>query len=517
MNRRLMMRKIRDVLRCHFEQGLSYDEIARAVGIAKGSVHNILQRFHYAELAWPLPAAMADSALERHLYPVQPQQDDELPRPEPAYIEQEIRRPHVTLELLWREYHTAYPEGMSRASFYRYCHAQRQPELSMKVVHKAGDKLFVDYSGDGLEYINPHTGELVKVELFVCCWGASSYCYAEATPSQRAEEFVASHVRALAYFGRAPHAVVPDNLRSAVKKSDRYEPELMPLYQKLAEHYGFAVLPARVRKPRDKAPVESAVGNVQRYIIARLRNRQCFSLAELNAAIRVELDAFNSEPMRAYGGMSRLERFLSLDQPAAQPLPDQPFTITAVQYQVRVAPNYHICFRKHYYSVPYQLVRRQVDVYVSGGLLEIYHDGQHVARHIMQPPNWGYTTLEEHMPPNHRFVRGWSPEWLISRGSLIGPQTAAVIREIFKRYKHPEQAYNSCMGVLNLARHYTPARLEAAAARALHFRTASYKSLKSILAQDLDQLPPEKSPDEPCRLPLHDNLRGASYYQEKGN
>lgn len=387
----------------------------------------------------------------------------------------------------------------------------------MRMVHKAGDKLFVDYSGDSLAYINPHTGELVAVELFVCCWGASSHSYTEATASQRAAEFMASHVRALAYFGCAPHAVVPDNLRSAVKKSDRYEPEIMPLYQKLAEHYGFAVLPARARKPKDKAPVESAVGNIQRYILARLRNRQFFSLAELNAAIRVELDAFNREPMRAYGGMSRLDRFLAIDQPAAQPLPDQPFTITAVQYQVRVAPNYHICFDKHHYSVPYPLVRHQVDVYVSGGLLEIYHDGQHVARHIKQPSNWGYTTLDEHMPPNHRFVKGWSPEWFISKGDVIGPHTAAAIREIFTRYKHPEQAYKSCMGVLNLARQYTPVRLEAAAARALHFRTPSYKSLKSILVQDLDQLPLEERADAPCRLPSHDNIRGASYYQhEKG-
>lgn len=512
MSRRLCMRQIREIVRYHCDLGMSREAIARALGIAKGSVTHVLQRFQAAGLSWPLDPAVSDGELEARLYPPVARVTSS-PCPDVQTIDQELRRPHVTLELLWREYHDAHPDGMSRASFYRYYQTHRPVEPTMTMVHKAGDKLFVDYSGDGLSYINRQTGEVLGVELFVSCLGASGYDYAEATPSQRVEDFVASHVRAFAYFGGVPAALVPDNLKSGVKRSDRYAPTINPLYAKLAEHYGCVVLPARVRKPQDKAPVEQAVGHVQRYILGRLRNQTFFSLAAINTAIRELLDQLNDEPMQGYGGQTRRQRFQQIDQPALRPLPPERFRITAVQTDLRVGRNYHVLYEKHHYSVPHALVGQLVDVYLDGGLVELYHQGAHVARHPHKPANWGYSTTDAHMPPNHRFVKGWTPDYFIGKGSLIGPQITEVFRQIFARYKHPEQAYKSCLGVLALAKQYTPERLEAAAARALHFKTPNYQTLKAILQQGLDAQPLVDIPDPPS-LPLtHEHVRGPEYYQ----
>ena len=512
MSRRLMMRLIREILRHHFDHGLSREAIARSLGLAKGSVTNILQRFQATGLCWPVVPDLSDTEWEARLYPPVARAPTS-PCPDVQTMEQELRRPHVTLELLWREYRTAHPTGMSRAAFYRYYHLHRPVEPTMVMVHKAGDKLFVDYSGDGLAYVNRQTGEVLSVALFVCCLGASGFCYADSTLSQSAADFVQSHVRAFAYFGGVPAATVPDNLKSGVKRSDRYAPTIGPLYAKLAEHYGFVVLPARVRKPQDKAIVENAVLNIQRYILGRLRNRTFFALAEINTAIQELLDQYNDEPMKSYGGMSRRQRFHQIDQPALRALPPERFLITAVQIGLKVARNYHVLYEKHHYSVPYALVGQFVDAYRVGGLVELYHQGDHVARHKKQPPNWGYSTLDEHMPPNHRYVKGWSPDYFLGKGSLIGPHAMEVFRQIFAHYKHPEQSYNSCLGVLTLAKQYTPERLEAACARALHFQSPNYQTVKAILLQGLDQQPLEAEPEQPSLPFTHDNVRGADYYR----
>ena len=512
MSRRLLMRQIREILRCSFEHGLSREAIGRSLGIAKGSVTNILQRFADTGLRWPLEPTLSDQDLEAHLYPPMVR-DSTSPDPDVKAIEHELHRPHVTLDLLWREYHAENPDGMSRASFYRYYHAHRPEKPTMSMVHKAGDKLFVDYSGDGMAYVNRQTGELIKVELFVCCLGASGFCYTEGSPSQRADDFVASHIRALAYFGGVPAATVPDNLKSGVKRSDRYHPTMNPLYSKLADHYGFVVLPARVRKPQDKALVENAVLNIQRYILGRLRNQTFFSLGEINAVVWELLEQYNDEPMKSYGGVSRRQRYLQIDQPALRPLPSERFLITSVQINLRVRRNYHILYDKHYYSVPYTLVGQLVDVHLVGGLVELYHQSAHITRHKKQPPDYGYSTTDEHMPPNHRFVKGWSSDYFIGKGSLIGPRTTEVFREIFARYKHPEQAYNSCLGVLALARQYTPERLEAASTRALHFQSPNYQTLKSILQQNLDQQPLVEETEQITLAFTHEHVRGPEYYR----
>ena len=508
------MRKIREVLRYRYEHQLSLERIAGSLGLSKGSVYKIIERFGKCGMSWPLEATVTDSVLEERLYGSAKAKAvvaaDHL---DAEYIEQELARKHMTMELLWREYRDGSPEGMSRATFYRRCKAALPaPPPDMKMVHKGGDKLFVDYSGDGLFYIERTTGEIVDLELFVGTWGASSFSYSEARPSQKAPEFCLSHVNAFEYSGCVPHALVPDNLKSGVNRTCRYEPLINQLYEKMAQHYGTVVLPARVRAPKDKAPVESAVGFVQRYILGRLRNRHFFSLHEVNSAIRDELDKLNNEPMQGYGGKSRRERFEELDKPNALPLPAQRFIITDVKYDVGVAPNYHVRYDDHFYSVPHHLARQRVDIYLVGSTLEMYHDGVHLCRHLKESPNFAYTTVDQHMPPSHRFVRGWSAEWFVSRAAQIGIATAEAAQLIMKRRRHPQQGFNSVMGILNLVKQYTAVRVEAASRRALRFRCASYHSIKSILEKGLDK---ENSTNSGVAgmVTDHENVRGPDYFQ----
>lgn len=514
------MKLTRKILTYHFDFHMSRDTVARALRISKGTVVNTLKRFNSSRLIWPLEQ-MPDSALEKRLFPSDTGQTPvktTVAVPDMKYIDKELHRKHVTLKLLWREYEKEHPDGMSRPTFYRYCKKHLPKDVDMKMIHKAGDKLFVDFSGDSMPYIDRDTGEIRNTELFVCSWGASNYTFAEAVETQCARDFVLPHVNAFEFFKCIPFALVPDNTKSAVRKVDRYEPFLHPLYEKMAEHYGIAVLPARVRAPKDKAVVEGNVGFVQRYILGGLRNRQFFSLFEINEAIREMLAALNNEPMPSYGNQTRYQRFCMLDAEHARPLPASRFEMVAVKLNATVAPNYHFRFDDHFYSVPHPLARGKVDVYQTENVIEVYHDGTHVARHRKQRPNFDYTTKPEHMPPNHRFVRGWSEEWFINKSEDIGPSTTEAVKIIMKRRKHPQQGFNSALGVLNLAKKYTPERLEQAATRAIRFNNPTLRSIRCILEHNLDKKPL----DEPSRSELqsktvltHQNIRGAAYYGAK--
>lgn len=508
------MRQIREILRYHFEKKLSQDQIAGALAVSKGTVNNTLSRFQEAGFVWPLPEGMSDSDLQGHLYRIKSApQTPEYPLPDMQYIEAELHRKHVTLKLLWREYAQQYPEGMSRPSFYRYVGSHLPKPVDMKMIHKGGDKLFVDFSGDGVEYIDRSMGEIKEAPLFVGSWGASSYTYAEACESEEDLDFVMAHEHGFRDFGCLPHCLTPDNTKSAIEKPDRYEAKANALYGKLAEHYNLAILPARIKKYKDKAVVESNVGFAQRYILGGLRNRQFFSVYEINVAIRELLIQLNNEPMQAYGGQSRKERFLALDKPYAQPLPTEPFRIRACRPDATVAPNYHVRFKDHFYSVPHILARQKVDIYLDGNIVEIYHNGLSVARHKKQPPNFGYSTIAEHMPPNHRFVKGWSKEWFLQKAGQIGNHTAQAVEIIMDRQKHPQQGFNSAMGVLNLARKFSPQRLEAAAERAIHYRGVSYRTLRTILEQKLDEQPIRREEEKiPSETVEHENVRGPDYY-----
>jgi transposase len=508
------MRKIRQVLEYRLSKNISAEQTSLALSLSKGSVINYVERFEQSKLPWPLPDTLTDTALEDALFPPLPPSNDlpAEPLPDVEYIEKELVRPHMTLQRLWEEYAEQHPDGLKRTAFYDHVARHRPPEITMKMIHKGGDKVFSDYSGDGLEYIDRRTGEIVPVDLFVCAWGASSFTFAEGSASQKTRDFALSHVHGLTFFGVAPFAFVLDNTKSGVKKSDRYDPIANPVYGKMAEHYHVAFLPARVCKPKDKAIAESAVLQSQRFILARLRNRQFFSLDEVNVAIREELELLNNRPMKEYGGQTRRQRFEELDKPYAQHLPAEPFKISRVKINVLVGSNYHIRFEDHFYSVPYNLTGHRVDVYQIGPIIEIYHDNVHVCRHQSGPPNFGYTTITEHMPPSHAFVKGWSKEWFIAKATEIGPATAEAASQIMNARDHVQQGFNAVMGVLRLARVYPPQRVEKACQRATYFKSATFRAIKTILEQHLDKqtflpLPVQNQPPI-----VHENIRGAQYY-----
>lgn len=510
------MRPIREILRYHFDLNLSNKHIGLGLKVSKGSVHNTLCRFKDSGLPWPLPETLSDRELKERLYKAPSKEENPKGLPSIGYIEEELSRPHMTLKLLYEEYRETTISPVSIASFYRYYNQHKTKSVSMKNIHKGGEKLYVDYSGDSIGYIDRSTGESIKTELFVCSWGASSYSYVEVAESQKADEFTMAHVRAFEYFKGVPAALVPDNLKSAVTKVDRYDPIINRIYGEMAEHYGTAVLPARVAKPKDKAVVESNVLHVQRYILARLRNSQFFSLGEVNAAVQILLEEYNSLPMKDYGNQSRRERYLQLDFPFVSNLPVNPFEITRMAVDVPVAPNYHIRFHDHHYSVPHIHARSKVTVYQKGGIIEIYNEDGHLCRHKLGSPNYGYTTDDLHMPESHKHVKGWSPSWLIFKAGEISSEVSTTVKMILESRRHPEQAYNAAMGLIRLSKAYGNDRLTAACCRALYFRSVSYQSVKSILEKGLDKqkwcTDSTFGRTEPV---VHENIRGNDYYLER--
>ncbi len=515
--KRTTMRKVREILRLHYESRLSNQQIADALRISKTSVFNTLERFREAGMIWPIPGDLADTKLEARIYRRETSRKKANILPDFEYIDEEVSRPHMTLELLWNEYAQNNPEGLGRSSFYRHYRKYRKSRsISMKVIHKGGDKVFVDYSGDGLRYYNRETSNWVETEFFVASWGASSYCYAECSESQNGQEWVKSHIRALGYFGCVPNAFVPDNLKSGVTKASFYEPQINALYEKFAQHYDTVILPARVRKPKDKPVVESNILHMQRFIFGRLRNRTFFSLADLNQAVWEVLELYNDRPMQQYK-KSRSERFELLDKPYAKPLSTNPFLFTDVKYDVRVAPNYHIEFDKHYYSVPHEIARECVDIYQINNILEIYHKGKHLCRHKKGIPNYRYTTKEEHMPNNHKFVKGWSPAWFIAQAEKTGPALAELVGRVMDNRKHPEQGFRAALGLLGLSKKYREEQVEKAAERALYFGNITCKAMKSILDQGLEnesftEEQPPGTISASSRTDLHENIRGQEYY-----
>jgi transposase len=507
----MKMRSIRQILHYRLEKKLGADQTACALKISKGTVINTVKRFEQSGLPWPLPEDLTDSVLESRLYPATQeslQMRTDLPTVD--YIEQELAKKHVTLQCLYEEYRRETPEPVSRAAFYRYYNRIKTPQLSMAVEHKGGDLVYVDYSGDGLFYTDAKTGVRTDVELFCCCWGLSSYSFAEATETQQKRDFCQSHVRAFRYFGVCPHGLVPDNLKSAVTTPDPFDPKLNPLYEELGRHYNAVILPARSRKPKDKAKVESAVLHIQRYILAHLRNRQFFSLSEINKAVMELLEEFNDRPMKDYGSQTRRERFTTLDQPYAQPLPEEPFRIIDIRHDVLVGKNYHVRYLDHFYSVPYEKVGKRVLVRRCSGMIEIFHDGQLLTRHLFGTRKFGYSTKRDHMPAPHQFVKGLTPGWIIAQAAKIGENTVNAVGQVMRRSEHIQQGFNAALGVLGLARAFAPERLEKACQRCIHYNTVTYRALKSVLAKNLDQQPiADLATPQPESLPtiIHENLR----------
>ncbi|NCP78643.1 MAG: IS21 family transposase [Desulfuromonadales bacterium] len=505
------MRKIREVLRLVWSCNQSRRDTAQACGVGKTTVDDTINRANAAGLCWPLD--LDDEALERLLYPkpLSPSARELKPPDWRALHDEMARHKHLTLLLLWQEYKEGDPAGYQYSQFCeRYRQWRKKLDLSMRQEHRAGDKFFVDYSGQTMPVVAAETGEVRDAEIFVGVMGGSNQTYAEATWTQSLADWTDSHVRSFEFLGAVPHCIVPDNLRSAVSKTCRYEPDLNPTYAELALHYGTAIVPARVRHPKDKAKVEGGVLIAQRFILAGLRKRTFFSLAELNAAIRERLVLLNQRPFRKLPGC-RQSRFEELDRPAMLPLPPTPYQY-AEWKKARVHIDYHVELAGHFYSVPHRLVKEQVEIRYTGTTVECLYKGQRVASHPRSSVQGRHTTTPEHMPRAHREFAAWTPQRIISWAGETGPATARVVENILARKAYPEHGFRSCMGVISLARRYSKERLEAACKRALSIKGVTYKSIKSILENNLDQ----KALPVQMALPavIHANIRGTDYYND---
>ena len=510
---RLSMRQVREVLRLTQEVKLSRNAVARALCMSRSAVTEIRKRAARAGLCWPLAEEWDDARLEAHLFPKQPGQREYAPMDFEGML-LELKRPGVTLHLLWEEYQGGHPGGAYQYS--QYCQYFRDWQdtlrVTMRQIHKAGEKMFVDYAGPTVEVIDGRTGEVRQAQIFVAVLGASNYTYAEATWTQEMRNWIGSHERAYGYFGGVAAVTVPDNLKSGVKDAHRYEPVISAAYWAMAKHYGTTVIPARPRKPRDKSKVEAGVLAVER-LVARLRHRQFFSLDELNTAIKGLLEVFNNKPFQKLSG-SRRSQYETLDKPALKPLPAMPFEFFELSKE-RVGFNYHVTLEKHYYSVPYTLARKQVEARVTARSVEFLYQGRRVAIHARSfNRSDRYTTLTEHMPEEHRAQEIWNPERFLNWGKDIGPATMRVVREILARPIHVEQAYKSSLGLLNLSKRYGRLRLEAASVRAVHFRTFSCRSVETILKHGFESqpLPVLSSEAQEELFTQHVNVRGSGYY-----
>ena len=507
---RLSMRKVREVLRLKHVLGLSYRKISEATGVGKTQVAEYARRAEAAGIRWPVPEGIDDVELERRLFPVADEGDRVRPAIDWPAIQNELRRRGVTLLLLWQEYLAEQPAGYS---YTRFCELhkiwRRTVSATMRQTHLAGERLFVDWAGDTIGVIDPATGEEHRARIFVAALGASNYTYAEARWTETLPDWTGAHVNMFAAIGGVPQALVPDNLKVGITKPSRYEPGINRTYQDLADHYDCVVLPTRIVKPRDKAKVEVAVQIVERFVLAKLRNRTFFSLAELNTAIRDCVAAINAKVMRRIG-KSRVELLETLERPALNALPGEPYAY-AEWKRARVAPDYHIEVADHFYSVPSKLIREIVEARITSATVEIFHKGSRIASHARSAVRNRHTTVPEHMPSAHRRYAEWTPARMMEEASKVGPATVALFEAIMKGKPHPEQGFRSCLGVISLVKSYGPARVEAACRRGNHVGSTTYGSIASILKHGLDKaFAQEATPDAP---PLrHDNIRGPDTY-----
>ncbi len=509
--KRLTMRKIREVLRLKFDCKLTNRKIAKSCCIARSTVGEYIRRFSGSSLAWPLPDDLDDSHLEQVLFPpVAVIPAHERPLPDWSYIHSELRRKAVTLMLLWQEHKEQHPQGYQYSQFcYLYRQWTGQLDPVMRQEHRAGEKMFVDYAGMTVAVYDKLTGQTRDAQIFVAVLGASNYTYAEATWTQTLPDWIGAHTRAFIYFGGVSQIVVPDNTKTGVKTACYYEPDLNPTYLDMANHYGTAVIPTRIRKPKDKAKVEVGVQIVERWILARLRNRQFFSLYELNQNIATLLKELNGKPFQKLPGC-RKSMFETLDRPALKPLPTRAYQF-AEWKKATVNVDYHIEVDRHYYSVPHQLIKKKLDVRITQTTIECFYKNKRIASHIRNYLKGRHSTVKEHMPQSHQKWAKWTPARFVNWAKKFGPHTAQLIENILDSRAIPQQGFRSCLGVLRLARSYGDERLEAACRRAIAIGSTSYKSVESILKHGLDQKPLNDSAAAELAI-RHTNIRGAQYY-----
>lgn len=506
--KRLCMRKIREALRLR-ASGLTLREIAESLGLGRTTVGDHLQRAARAGLSWPLDADLTDAAMDALLFPPPSGVAAAITQPDWAVIHLERKRPHVTLMLLWEEYRAQHPDGYGYSRFcdlYRRWEGRLSP--SMRQHHPAGERVFVDYAGATIDVICGETGEVRAAQIFVATLGASNMTYAEGTWTQGISDWVGAHVRAFDYFGGVPAQIVSDNLKAGITKACFYDPNINRTYSELARHYDAAILPARVKKPKDKAKVEVGVQIVQRWIVAALRNRRFTSLRELNTAIRALTERLNDRVTRHLGA-SRRQLFEEVERAALSPLPATPYQFSEWR-QRTVAMDYHVDIDRHYYSVPHGLLKEKVWARITERTVEIFHKGQRVAAHPRTSGNRRHSTVTAHMPANHQFYAGVSPDSLTRMAGRIGPNAATLVDVILRERKHPAQGFRACLGILNLAKGHGTAALDAACERALEINARTYSSVRSILANNLHRKRPEQTEDGPAIT--HANIRGADYF-----
>lgn len=503
------MRKVREVLHLKHAMGLSYRKISAATGVGKTQAAEYVQRAGHVGLSWPLPEGLDDAELERRLFPVAAGDTQGRPAIDWPANQRELKRRGVTLALLWQEHLAEHVNGYS---YTRFCELHRAWKktisATMRQTHQAGEKLFVDWAGDTIPVVDPATGEVHAAHIFVAALGASNYTYAEARWTETLPDWIGAHVNAFAAIGGVPQALVPDNLKAGITKPSRYEPGINRTYQDLADHYGCVVLPTRIVRPRDKAKVEVAVQIVERFVLAKLRNRTFFSLAELNTAIVECAATINAKIMRRVG-QSRADLLKTLDGPALKGLPDEPY-VYATWQRARVAPDYHIAVDDHFYSVPSKLIREIVEARITATTVEIFHKGQRIASHPTSRVRNRHTTTIEHMPSAHRRYAEWTPARMMDGAAKIGPSAVALCEAIMKAKPHPEQGFRSCLGILSLVKSYGADRVEAACRRGNEVGSTTYGSVASILKHGLDRaFATDTTPENPLR---HSNIRGSDYY-----
>jgi transposase len=512
-NKPIVMSKLRRVLQL-YHQGKSKLFISNYLGLSRNTVNKYITQCLLQDKRIEEVLELSDLDLEKLFI--------EKPPPDPTkkmkelysffpYMEKMLKKTGVTKAMLWQEYIALHPDGyrssMFCERFNRWC---KRTNPVMHINHKAGDKIYVDYAGKTLEVVHKETGEITDVQFFVAVLGSSQYTYAEATPSQGKEDFVASVENALHYYEGVPAAIVPDNLKSAVTKSNRYEPTLNETFLDFAQHYNTTILPARVYKPRDKSLVEGAVKILYTRIYTVIRKNTYYSLKELNAAIWESLAEHNQTKFTGRTH-SRTDLFNELEKQALGPLPLMRYEIKH-QAHATIMQNGHVCLGvdKHYYSVPYQYIRKKVKVLYTSKQVEVFYKYNRIAVHTRNKERYNYTTVPGHMASTHKFMTDWSPQRFINWAESVGDPVKRLIIRILEKRQHPEQAYKSCMGILALEKKVGKQRLINACKRAHEYHIYNYKIVLSILEKNLDKDDTQENNDLP---PDHNNIRGSNYYQ----
>jgi transposase len=516
---RIVMKKVRQLLRLKFESQLSHREIGRALNISPGTVSYYSQAAIQLNLSWPLPGSLeCDDSLIALIEPIAKQlrqTKEHYHQPDWEQVDKALGQKHVTQILLWEDYTKQTPAGKKHYSYAqftrRYKAYAKKQKLSMRQLHIPGERAYIDYAGTTIPiYCRKTQSVLFDAQLFLMVLGASNYTFMTATKSQKIPDWIEAHVRAFEFFGGTPRLLVPDNLKSGVTKACQFEPIANPSYADLAEHYHCAILPARARKPKDKAKVENTVLVASRWIIARLLKQQFYSLEALNNAIASLLESLNLRDFQKRQG-SRYSQFKALEQASLRPLEGKPYTFATFKNMV-VTPDYHVRIDEHYYSVPYTLVGETVTCRISSHCIEVLHKNKRVASHVRSVERDAQSTASQHMPKAHQTYGNWTPQTFLDWAERIGHGASNFASEVIKDKSHPEQCSRIHHGLKRLHKQYGSNRLEKACSRALALQCISFHSIASILKNGLDKLVHITPLQQPC-TPLHNNLRGGNYYQ----